>query len=133
MIANARQLNPGLRVVVRAANGEEAELLRQAGADEVVWAEQAIAQALSQHLPPPAAMAPAADARAAAKRRASAVSLSTAAQTAAPSSSVDPGAAEAAEGVAATATLTVDSAAGGGPAADRWPASVSSVSVRESW
>lgn len=60
MIANARQLNPGLRVVVRAANGEEAELLRQAGADEVVWAEQAIAQALSQHLPPPAAMTPAA-------------------------------------------------------------------------
>ncbi|HSB99683.1 MAG TPA: cation:proton antiporter [Burkholderiaceae bacterium] len=44
MIETARTLNPGIPVVVRAPNEEEAELLRSAGASRVVHAKGAITQ-----------------------------------------------------------------------------------------
>ena len=46
MIATARTLNPGIPVIVRAPNAEEAELLRRDGADQAVHARGALAEVL---------------------------------------------------------------------------------------
>jgi CPA2 family monovalent cation:H+ antiporter-2 len=48
MVETARQLNPGLRVLLRAHNEEEARLLREAALGEVFVAEACLAQALAQ-------------------------------------------------------------------------------------
>jgi len=47
MIATARQLNPGLQIVVRAPNAEEAELLRNEGAGQAVHAKGALVDVIS--------------------------------------------------------------------------------------
>ena len=48
MVETARQLNPDLRVLLRAHNEEEARLLREAALGEVFVAEACLAQALAQ-------------------------------------------------------------------------------------
>ncbi|UDF33897.1 UNVERIFIED_ORG: Kef family K(+) transporter [Shinella sp. XGS7] len=48
MVETARQLNPALRVLLRAHNEEEARLLREAALGEVFVAEACLAQALAQ-------------------------------------------------------------------------------------
>ena len=52
MLAMARQLNPGLRCAVVARTEEEAVWLAKAGVDEVLRAQQALAQALARVLAP---------------------------------------------------------------------------------
>lgn len=48
MLATARQLNPGLRCAVVAHTPEEAQWLKEAGVDEVLRSQQALAQALAK-------------------------------------------------------------------------------------
>ncbi|MDR7270068.1 CPA2 family monovalent cation:H+ antiporter-2 [Pelomonas saccharophila] len=48
MLATARQLNPELRCAVVAHTGEEAQWLKEAGVNEVLRAQQALAQALAR-------------------------------------------------------------------------------------
>jgi monovalent cation:H+ antiporter-2, CPA2 family len=50
MIETARTLNPRIAIVVRAPNEEEADLLREAGADRAVHSREALAQALAAHV-----------------------------------------------------------------------------------
>jgi monovalent cation:H+ antiporter-2, CPA2 family len=55
MIDTARTLNPGIRIVVRSHNEDEAERLMSAGVDTVFLGEAEIAQAMARHvLAPPA-------------------------------------------------------------------------------
>ncbi len=50
MVATARQLNPGIRVLLRAHSEDEARLLREADAGEVFIAEQSLAEQLSREV-----------------------------------------------------------------------------------
>jgi CPA2 family monovalent cation:H+ antiporter-2 len=50
MIEIARTLNPGIGVVVRAPNAEEAALLRSAGANDAIHAHEAIAEVLCRRV-----------------------------------------------------------------------------------
>jgi CPA2 family monovalent cation:H+ antiporter-2 len=50
MVGNARQLNPGIEVVVRSHNLQEAELLEKDGAGTVFVGETELAKAMTQHV-----------------------------------------------------------------------------------
>ncbi|WP_077036842.1 YbaL family putative K(+) efflux transporter [Pelomonas sp. KK5] len=50
MVATARQLNPGIRVLLRAHSEDEARLLREADVGEVFIAEQSLAEQLSREV-----------------------------------------------------------------------------------
>lgn len=50
MVDTARQLNPGIRVLLRAYSEDEARLLREAGLGEVFVAEQSLSQHLTQRV-----------------------------------------------------------------------------------
>ncbi|MDP3223839.1 MAG: NAD-binding protein, partial [Rubrivivax sp.] len=55
MIDTARTLNPGVHIVVRAPNEEEAQLLLRAGASHTVQAEHTLASELVQRVLQPTA------------------------------------------------------------------------------
>ncbi|WP_374445757.1 YbaL family putative K(+) efflux transporter [Stella sp.] len=65
IVASARAINPGLRIVARAHSDAEVEHLRGHGADEIVMGEREIARAMLAYaaaaVGPPAAAAPAAE------------------------------------------------------------------------